>query len=398
MFQQGKHSKSTTSSDVTSDISVVDEFAELSKTFNSQELEKLSMTKRREQADYANPLSDKDLPLKRPSSELADFRAGGIAPALGFYQNYLLVRPHPSLRILFASPELRISGILQQPLVKSIGGSSRVREDLVHALEIGRKVTAKVQWLSPLSKSNDCWIHCTPLLGIDESVGVWMVILVDADADEHTSKYHEVEPESRANAVRGGKYTEDPFSRETTRKDKSTAGASIVLLTNGDPNVQDEDEMVRAKPKKVGRGPISDSAQSPHPSTVKMDSAGRTGGQINNPSDERNAAMHEEYSKRGNDSRQKSVDNRHLSYDRRPLNRDDRSLSSASGELPIQSQSRPIVKIAGRPSFEGKVVKPLPINMPGQPESSAKDDPDGLRPIRKRTYKSLSPYGIIFND
>jgi len=39
------------------------------------------------------------------------------------YQHYLLVRPYPSLRILFASPSQRIPGILQSPFLNKIGGS-----------------------------------------------------------------------------------------------------------------------------------------------------------------------------------------------------------------------------------------------------------------------------------
>ena len=377
--QEEKQSNSTNNSDVTNDILVVDEFAELSETFNPQELEKLAVLRRREQADYAKPPSDKDAVLKRASSDLKDVSAGGVAPAFGFYQSYLLIRPHPSLRILFASPELRISGILQQSLMKSIGGSSRVRQELVHALEMGRKVTAKIQWLSPLSKSNECWIHCTPLLGINESVGVWMVILVNADSDEDISKHREVEPEIRANAIRGGNHAGNATPWESTRKSKTPAGASTAISTDGNSNMQEEDDIVKAKPKRAGRGLVPDSAQPSRPSKARADSALRTAWTpvASNPSGERNAANNDEYSIGGYESRQESVNN---------------------SKAPIQSQLRPTVKIAGRPSFEEKLVKPAPINMPGPPRSSAEDDPDGLLPVRKRTYKSLSPYGIIFDD
>ncbi|TID26418.1 hypothetical protein E2P81_ATG00892 [Venturia nashicola] len=99
----------------------------------------------------------------------------------GIYQNYLLVRPYPSLRILFSSPSLRVPGILQSPLLNRIGGSSRVRDELTAALAEGRGVTAKVRWLSSRSdeEGRARWIHCTPLLGGSGSVGVWMVVIVD---------------------------------------------------------------------------------------------------------------------------------------------------------------------------------------------------------------------------
>lgn len=111
----------------------------------------------------------------------------------GVYQNYLLIRPAPSLRILFTSPSLRIPGILQSPFLDRIGGSSRVRNELNAAFTEGRGVTAKIRWLTrphiegsgaaePEGRSR--WIHCTPLLNHKGAVGVWMVVLVDADSHE----------------------------------------------------------------------------------------------------------------------------------------------------------------------------------------------------------------------
>ena len=389
--QEKKQSHSTTNSDVTSDISIVDEFAELSETFNPQELEKLMDLRRREQADYTIPSSDDHAVLKTPSPNLKDFSVGGVTPALGFYRNYLLVRPHPSLRIIFASPELRISGILQQPLMKSVGGSSRVRHDLVRALEMGRKVTAKVQWLSPLSKANECWIHCTPLLGINDSVGVWMVILVNADGDENNFKHREGRPSFRAITIENGSYAGDPIPWETTRREESTAGASNVSWTGGGRNMQNEDQTATKKAKNIGNSLIQDTAQNPRPLIVRSDSAPRAGSQAS-------STLDGIFSIGGDESRQESVNTRHINHDERRMNCGDRPLSSGSNRIPIQSQLRPTVKIAGRPSFEGKPVRSAPINMPGPQRSTSEGDPDGLRPVRKRTYKSLSPYGIIFDD
>lgn len=101
----------------------------------------------------------------------------------GVYQSYLLVRPYPSLRITFTSPALRIPGLLQTKLLDRIGGPSTVREGLMDALSKGTGVTAKVTWLSKDSDTGRLrWIHCTPLLGSDERVGVWMVVMVENEA------------------------------------------------------------------------------------------------------------------------------------------------------------------------------------------------------------------------
>lgn len=104
----------------------------------------------------------------------------------GIYENYLLVRPYPNLRILFASPSLRVPGILQSPLLNKIGGSQRVRDELTQALANGRGVTARVRWVSKTDlEGRSRWIHCTPLIGSNNTIGVWMVVLVD---DEDQSK------------------------------------------------------------------------------------------------------------------------------------------------------------------------------------------------------------------
>ena len=113
---------------------------------------------------------------------------------------YLLVRPSPSLRIIFVSASLRIPGLLQSHFLSRIGGPSHVRNGLADAFDSGTAVTAKVNWLSsPNTEGDDDdgemggvvdkskrkirWISCTPLLGSDDRVGVWMVIMVD----NHTS-------------------------------------------------------------------------------------------------------------------------------------------------------------------------------------------------------------------
>ncbi|KAL8941867.1 MAG: hypothetical protein Q9211_001638 [Gyalolechia sp. 1 TL-2023] len=127
----------------------------------------------------------------------------------GVYQNYLLLRPYPSLRIIFVSPSLRIPGLLQSPFLSRIGGPGHVRSGLSNAFANGEDITAKVTWLPqgrsdveasstlasrPGSRhdlhsihegsastggSRTRYISCTPLLGSDDKVGVWMVVMVE---------------------------------------------------------------------------------------------------------------------------------------------------------------------------------------------------------------------------
>ncbi len=78
--------------------------------------------------------------------------------------------------------------------MQKIGGSSRVREELTHALADGRGVTAKVRWISKADEDGrNRWIHCTPLLGSNGQIGVWMVVLVD-DEIKGQRRYREAPP------------------------------------------------------------------------------------------------------------------------------------------------------------------------------------------------------------
>lgn len=171
----------------------------------------------------------------RPSSSSPTLFSSGSASSLSafgglprrgspvVFENHLVVRPWPSLRILFASPPLRVPGTLQTHLMSRIGGSRRIHQELEHAFATGQSVTAKVKWLpssglrnAPVNNAvlSDAssgstegtsgtvgagmaagaretigregrprWIHCTPLLAANGSVGVWVVVLVDEDSD-----------------------------------------------------------------------------------------------------------------------------------------------------------------------------------------------------------------------
>ena len=64
--------------------------------------------------------------------------------------------------------------------MNKIGGSNRVRDELTAAFAEGRGVTAKVRWVSKYDEEGrNKWIHCTPLIGANGQVGVWMVVIVD---------------------------------------------------------------------------------------------------------------------------------------------------------------------------------------------------------------------------
>lgn len=177
---------------------------------------------------------------------------GGSGRLPGVFQNYLLVRPFPSLRITFTSPALRIPGLLQSKFLDHIGGPAHIRDGILSALSSGIGVTAKVTWLpisgagsqtiqapaDPLastsastsasitpsrphskhhhvgphrppagSKNTDelgktRWIHCTPLLGSDEKVGVWMIVMVESERITGALNAHARAADANAAATR----------------------------------------------------------------------------------------------------------------------------------------------------------------------------------------------------
>jgi len=64
--------------------------------------------------------------------------------------------------------------------MNKIGGSARVRDDLTAALAEGRGVTAKVRWVNRYDDDGrNRWIHCTPLIGSNGHIGVWMIVVID---------------------------------------------------------------------------------------------------------------------------------------------------------------------------------------------------------------------------
>ena len=251
-----------------------------------------------------------------------------------------------------------------------VGGSTRVRDDLSHALEVGRKVTAKVQWLSKGSrKSRARWIHCTPLLGINDVVGVWMVILVD-DEDDNDEEVREAQGAAGSNMSSGKRLDPDymaqalPWNTERQEKltdrtrnhaDGSTRPIARRPLYRLPTDTGEPGPIVRAGPKIAGKAYsfTSNSDQGLSASDVSSAGADRS----------------------------------------RPAS------SSSSAAMPLQSAMQPKVKYTERPSLsmDAENARKPPIHMPYQPSEGEREESEGILPIRK-TYKSLSPYGVLFQD
>ena len=186
-----------------------DEFQNLSDMFNMTELETVrrrggNMHRVPQDEPQDASSSNWHKPRILLSDETSSIQKHGvsISPSVvdsgklpGIYEYYLLVRPYPSLRVLFASPSLRMPGILQSNFMDKIGGSNRVRDGLHHAFAGGHGVTAKVRWMStPHSEGRVRWIHCTPLIGSNNAVGVWMIVLIDEESEPTGKKGKDAPP------------------------------------------------------------------------------------------------------------------------------------------------------------------------------------------------------------
>lgn len=91
-----------------------------------------------------------------------------------------------------------------------IGGSSRVRNELSAALAEGRGVTAKVRWVSKVDEDGRSrWIHCTPLLGSNGQIGVWMIVLVDDDHAAGGRRWKQAPPVAPARGSRPDIFHDD---------------------------------------------------------------------------------------------------------------------------------------------------------------------------------------------
>lgn len=183
-----------------------DEFQQLSEMMNMQELETVRRWGGRMHREGAEAIQDerevtnwnKQRVLIQENGQFGKKAKSIIyhnGTLNGVYENYLLVRPYPSLKILFASPSMRVPGILQSPFMGKIGGSPRVREELTQALADGRGVTAKIRWVTKQdTEGRSRWIHCTALLGSNGAIGVWMVVIVDDERDGPQRRYRQAPP------------------------------------------------------------------------------------------------------------------------------------------------------------------------------------------------------------
>lgn len=167
------------------DKSSKDELYELAEMFSLEELSTIRQAStHQEQTESAEIDLNLSGPKQHNANPIASTTSSRGKPLPCIYEHYLLVRPHPHFRILFASPSMRVPGILQSSFMLRIGGSKDVHEPIIQKFADGHVFTEKIRWVTKNdSYGKGRWIHCTPLLGADRAVGIWMVVLVDDEVE-----------------------------------------------------------------------------------------------------------------------------------------------------------------------------------------------------------------------
>lgn len=336
--------------------------------------------------------------------------------------------------------------------MSQISGSHRVRDDLEQALEVGRKVTAKVQWIiNPARNTRSRWIHCTPLLGINGLIAVWMVILVDdieeeqkpqvlvplkpPPSDEAGTKIAEVLPwESAAKQPGLSGAMGNGFRGDSVSGSGSSNASQAALSGDGNrspsistPPVPERNRLRKGRPSNV-RDPSD-------PSKDAMTSAGilpfahkndtrynvkvwsDAESQAPRQSMDSNISSKPPKAKFGQHPDMMGISNNPLSTIRPGPKINGRAYSfnsnsehgisadeeeratGAAEDRPMSSTSQSSSSFAGprrNSSLRSNGAQlGAPINFPGRADSQ--DGGEARRPAR-RTYKSLSPYGVLFQD
>jgi len=156
---------------------------------------------------FNEPSEDESEPITKPEkgdSTWSLTQSGLSGKLSGVYENYFLMRPDPFLKIIFMSPGLkRMSHLVQSSLFSHITAPRATLNGLKESFASGNSVTAKVTFSASasgldndrqnirgqsrgrLEESSDkrtgrsTWLSATPLVGADDRVGVWMVVVVD---------------------------------------------------------------------------------------------------------------------------------------------------------------------------------------------------------------------------
>ncbi|KAK5937758.1 hypothetical protein PMZ80_009887 [Knufia obscura] len=167
--------------------------------------------------------------------QAGDGRLSGKLP--GVYDSFMLIRPAPSLRIVFVSPKLRrIGNVLQTPFLSHVAAPNATLTGLAQSLKAGVPVSAKIHFTPERGQNRDgtelrngtkhedgrngraIWVSCTPLLGADDRVGVWMCVVVEKSRIGSVRQSTATGTEKQAEQAAGSAEKNNASNREQSQK------------------------------------------------------------------------------------------------------------------------------------------------------------------------------------
>lgn len=302
-----------------------------------------------------------------------------------------------------------------------VGCSSRVRDDLEHALSAGQKVTAKIQWLPGLRSHENAWLHCTPLQSAG-NIGVWMIILVDEEEEfaepapapasapvqnvidkpalndiPQPTPWESIKHYQQADGNHGSSSTSNSSQTAFSEPIKPTVEKVIPLHKKALDSVPLPYVSSKAK---SDTGPSNSASKLRHGVATRSphdaEESRSVDDEFNLPIQGRRKTEGKSYSYESVLDHGVSIDH---DYNITGSRGKDRSTSSDSldNTVPSISQAQDLkwrqINInathAGVPGHGGRA----PIKLPGRPKIEEKQ----RAPVWK-TKKSLSPYGVLFED
>jgi hypothetical protein len=170
----------------------------------------------------------------------------------GVYDTFMLIRPAPSLRIIFVSRKIqKYVKHVQTRFMSHVAGPPRTLAGLKESFLAGVPVSAKISFSPEATKNHDgtkiatgykhedselgraCWISATPMLGSDDRPGVWMVVFVDKATASKQKHIKKVEADAKADVDTTGNGSassaKPPKSPESNDSPKSGTKSKLDL-------------------------------------------------------------------------------------------------------------------------------------------------------------------------
>ncbi len=199
-------------------------------------------------------------------------RSGLSGQLPGVYESYMLLRPAPSLRIIFVSPKLRrrLGNVLQHPFLSHLGASTNTLSGLKESFDTGVSVSAKVNFLLEAGNRREgtimragsrledvghgrvCWISATPLLGGDDKIGVWMIVVVERNKVPSKPKHEALVRTGDNQALQQTKPDE---ARQSQESPTASFQQKPNDTSNSVPKSEQDTQDIPIKPKKLAEDP-----------------------------------------------------------------------------------------------------------------------------------------------